>query len=348
MEENEDGGGRRKKINFGFFQKQMKNPYCIMKNSAMSEKSKITILAQDLIRRMSHINEKISQEERDSVVNDYIDRLVRSGYTEEQVRQIIQSGLTGYVRKLQRSKRTGTPFHRPARMTLKTRMKKKLIQRECWYKNTKKREDEDKVLKKKKNRKKESGPGRAPIVSLMFVPYSQHSELIGRLKKVEATVSAVTGDKVVLAERSGKKLRDLLHKSDAFGGQKCENADQCAICSCEQNKPPYLCEVRNVCYRSFCRICFQKTEAEVRAEYDADKEAADDKKIKQKVEKMMKYYVGETHRSAGRDRGPEHVADKLSKSDSSHQWKHISTDHVGLEPEDVSSACRSSEGADLP
>ena len=78
-------------------------------------------------------------------------------------------------------------------------MKKKLIQRESWYKNTRKREDEDKVLKKKKNRKKESGTGRAPIVSLMFVPYSQHSELIGRLKKVEATVSAVEGDKVVLA-----------------------------------------------------------------------------------------------------------------------------------------------------
>merc|ERR1712218_515058 len=198
----------------------------------------------------------------------------------------------------------------------------------------KKREDDDNVSKKK-NRKKESGPGRAPIVSLMFVPYSQHSELIRRLKKVEATVSAVTGDKVVLAERSGKKLRDLLHKSDAFGGQKCENADQCQICSCEQNKPPYLCEVRNVCYRSFCPICFQTIEAEVRAENDADKEAADDKKIKQRVEKKMKYYIGETHRSAGRDRAPEHIADKLSKSESSHQWKHISTDHVGLEPGDV-------------
>ena len=123
--------------------------------------------------------------------------------------------------------------------------------------------------------------------------------------------------------------------SDAFGGQKCKNSDQCAICPCEQNKPPYLCEVRNVCYRSFCPICFQTIEAEVRAEYGADKEAADDKNIKQRVEKKMKYYIGETHRSAGRDRGPEHVADKLSKSESSHQWKHISTDHVGLEPEDV-------------
>ena len=102
---------------------------------------------------MSHINEKISQEERDSVVNNYIDRLVRSGYTEEQVRQIIQSGLTGYVRKLQRSKRTGTPFHRPARMRLKTRMKKKLIQRECWYKNTKRNKHEEDEERKNKNKK---------------------------------------------------------------------------------------------------------------------------------------------------------------------------------------------------
>ena len=46
-----------------------------MKSSAMSEKSKIQILSQDLIRRMLNICDTVPQTERNKIVNDYTDRL---------------------------------------------------------------------------------------------------------------------------------------------------------------------------------------------------------------------------------------------------------------------------------
>ena len=39
-------------IRYSFFEKAMKNPFCIMQSSAMSSKSKIQILSQEMIRRL--------------------------------------------------------------------------------------------------------------------------------------------------------------------------------------------------------------------------------------------------------------------------------------------------------
>ena len=62
------------KIDYSFFEKQMKTPFCVMKNSAMSEKSKVSILSQDLIRRMQNTSENICESERIQIIDDYIDR----------------------------------------------------------------------------------------------------------------------------------------------------------------------------------------------------------------------------------------------------------------------------------
>ena len=51
-------------LKFSFYEKPMKNPFCIMKSSAMSERSKIQILSQDLIRRMQNICQTVEQSER--------------------------------------------------------------------------------------------------------------------------------------------------------------------------------------------------------------------------------------------------------------------------------------------
>ena len=47
-----------------------------MRNSAMSEKSKVSILSQDLIWRMQNIDENIPESERIEVIDNYIDRLL--------------------------------------------------------------------------------------------------------------------------------------------------------------------------------------------------------------------------------------------------------------------------------
>ena len=110
----EVNGQTRRKLNYSFFEKKLKTPYCVMKSSAMPASSKISILSQDLIRRMMNCSETVSQSERDSIVNKYIDRLVTSGYNKDQVREIVESGLLGYERKLERARKNKIPLHRPA------------------------------------------------------------------------------------------------------------------------------------------------------------------------------------------------------------------------------------------
>ena len=121
-------GQKRQKINFSFFEKKMKTPFCILKDSAMAERSKISILSQDLIRRMLNTSETIPDSERVEIIDNYIDRLVVSGYCPAQVKEIVESGLTGYERKVQRAKKSGLPLHRSASSTLAGRYKKKLTE----------------------------------------------------------------------------------------------------------------------------------------------------------------------------------------------------------------------------
>ena len=111
-------GQNRKKINYSFFEKKLNTPYCVMRSSAMSASSKISTLSQDLIRRMMNCSETVPQSERDGIVNDYIDRLMVSGYEKDQVREIVESGLLGYERKLKRARKSNMPLHRPALMSL--------------------------------------------------------------------------------------------------------------------------------------------------------------------------------------------------------------------------------------
>ena len=127
-------GQNRKKLNYSFFEKKLKSPYFVMMSSAMSASAKISTLSQDLIKRMMNCSETVPQSERDGIVNDYIDRLMVSGY-ENQVREIVESGLLGYEGKLERARKSNIPLHRPALMSLASRQKKILTQKISWYKS---------------------------------------------------------------------------------------------------------------------------------------------------------------------------------------------------------------------
>ena len=50
-------------LNHSFFQKSMRTPYLTMKRSAMSDQQKYSILANDLVRRLSNINKNEVQED---------------------------------------------------------------------------------------------------------------------------------------------------------------------------------------------------------------------------------------------------------------------------------------------
>ena len=130
-------------MNFSFFQKSIKTPFVVMKDSAMGQSQKISILSIDLLRRLSNCSETVEMSEKVQIIDDYTETLSVSGYSKREIKEIIESGLTGFVRKVERLRKAGIPFHRPASMTLQGRIRKKLLEKTNWYKGDKKRKQEN-------------------------------------------------------------------------------------------------------------------------------------------------------------------------------------------------------------
>ena len=55
------------------------------------------------------------------------------------------------------------------------------------------------------------------VKAVMFVPYTAvGSELARRMRQAESTLQEMTGFRLKIVERSGRKLEDMLHKSDPW------------------------------------------------------------------------------------------------------------------------------------
>ena len=161
------------------------------------------------------------------VIDNYTTKLKTSGYNQGQAKEIITSGIRGYKNKKKRRKREGKPFYRPARTTLKSRVRKKLMEKQTWYKKKKKNEEEDgeeecdanKKSPKKHHRREKSeakhmldkvqeeregkGQEKSMVKSVIFVPNTENSELARRLREGEEDMLRLTGYKIKIVERSG-------------------------------------------------------------------------------------------------------------------------------------------------
>ena len=102
----------KNQISYTYFQKSMKTPLVIGASSAMGEHQKISILSNEVIRRLSNVSEDRSQAERVGIVDTLTKELKNSGYTRPKAREILVSGLLGMERKRKRRAREGQSFHR--------------------------------------------------------------------------------------------------------------------------------------------------------------------------------------------------------------------------------------------
>ena len=92
------------------YEKPMASHYTIMKTSAMSENGKIQSSANDNIRRMKNVTERVTQHEKNNVVEDFARKLLQSGYNQEAVTKIVKSGLQGYEKIRRKSKKEKDEF----------------------------------------------------------------------------------------------------------------------------------------------------------------------------------------------------------------------------------------------
>ena len=161
------------------------------------------------------------------------------------------------------------------------------------------------------------------IKSVIFVPHTTNSELAQEMRKTEETLKNITGDKIKIVEKAGKKLEDLITGKDPWKGQDCGRPN-CFLCSTkiltgkEQNKD---CTKKNVVYEIVCLTCEDREKEKVEnLELDDEKKA----ELMRNVRKHK--YIGETSRSMY-DRGFEHLDKLASLNSNSHMLKHIVAEH---------------------
>jgi hypothetical protein len=215
-----------------YFEKEMRTPFVIMKRSAMSEQQRMSILSNELIRRLSNVKKSIMEEEMQDIIEHYTQQLKTSGYDRKQTKEIVCCGVVGWRRKVQRREREGRGFYRHARNTLKQRNKKKLLEKTTWFREKRKRDEDDDEetdemqmpMKKRKSgemqkAKKDAGKmGTAEGKAVMFVPYTAGSKLAKSLRDAEEKLGSITGYRLKMVEKAVDKLEDLLTKSNPWQG----------------------------------------------------------------------------------------------------------------------------------
>ena len=270
-----------------YFEKAMKMQYTILQRTAMSEHQKMSILSNELVRRLSTIHREVIEEEIEEVIEHYTTQLKNSDYSRKQAKEVVVCGIVGWRRKMERREKMGQGQYLSAEQTIEKRTSDKLLEKTSWFKGNRKRKIENAESKykynpptkrRKKNRKQtemtEMGDKQEPakkIKGVMFVPYTKHSELAIRLRENEERMESLTGYKIKIVEKGGTKLVDMLHKANPWAGSDCKRPG-CLLCTSrkeEGRRDRQDCKKRNLVSETSCRTCTERSEKEVELKYES-------------------------------------------------------------------------------
>ena len=294
------------KVLYSFFQKPMARKTVINRQSALSEKTKVTSLSQDLIRRMKNTSEDLPMDERIAIIDEYTKQLIASGYSLNQTKNIIESGLLGYETLVRKVEKGDAVLHRSASEGAGARKRKKLLGKGNWFVTKKRSSFMDKQRKSKTkeiNKEKEKD-----YTTVLFVSQTPKGILAKRLQKAENDISKLTGDRVKVVERGGTSIRRILVKSNPWAGSLC-GRENCLPCMFGDGKQD--CFSKGVVYDMTCTSC--------------EEEANDRGDVSIPIYK----YTGTTARSL-HERGAEHLKSfKNGDHEKSFMLKHSIDKHNG-------------------
>ena len=120
-------------IMHSYYQKEMKTPLLLMRDSAMAGQQKFSILSNELMRRLGNIGRGVSHTEKLSIVETFIREMKNSGYERKAAREAVISGLKGFSKRQERRMRDGDSHYRSGQETLSERMRKKLLESTTWF-----------------------------------------------------------------------------------------------------------------------------------------------------------------------------------------------------------------------
>ena len=366
----------RQGIRHSYFEKDMRSQILTMKQSSQSEQSKFNILVNELTRRFEVLDKDITVDEKIDIVDHYTQQLVNSGYGLEQIKEIVESSLKGILRKEERRKMSEERY-RNAKETLQERNMKKLTENTTWFREKENNENEETSMKMKEKDGAWSGwrknngkrkrkcqniidvEGKKKVMSVIFVAHTEKSEMVKRMREKLSTLEKIGNLKFKLVEKTGNKLENILHKSNAWGDEDCCRND-CIMCgSAGENEKKGQCKKRNVVYETYCLLCeekernvekekklyseiinsqeknVEKGESRKRKRISNEKgESEKERKEKRGRKEYSTKYIGETGRS-GYERGIEHVRDFENCEETSHLLKHYIIFHKDVKKSEM-------------
>ena len=332
-------------IHHSYFEKSMRNQTLLLERTSMSRQSLISILSNELTRRLEVLDERLSNNEVIAVINKFTQQLVNSEFSWKQCREIVVSSLLGYTRKEKRRKAAGKPKYRSGCDSLEARVEKKLTEKYNWFRKKRNKEENEENKEGKNTPKKENAQIEKSSriendvpKAVLFVQHTPESELAKDIRRVLNELRPWTNISIKVVERAGERVQDILHKSDPWENRDCGRND-CPTCtaSSENEKIPFKsCTKRSVVYETWCETCrMEKMNLEKVQECQGNREKGENVKRKFKGEKVEKYiYIGETSRSA-KERGVEHFKDLEHVRSKSHMLKHVALHHKDRRPEEI-------------
>ena len=322
-------------VSYRFYEKPSTTNTMVPKRSALTENSKLQILSNDLVRRLSHTDIRQDKKTLSQVIDQFGRKVLTSGYSLHQARKIAINGIRGWDRKKDRMLRDSGRLFRTSRESLKVRTKKKLIGKTTWYrgKKTTDSKKEDRILQEDSEEGTNQGgkngrgikkdntlEGRKDLktAAVLFVDNTKDSELARAMREVIGRLENILGYKVKIVERSGTPLKLMFPLSKIGEGQQCGRLD-CITCTQDnrgETVPP--CRKRSVLYENICTSC----NPDVLEDPDNKKKKFIPSKDPPSV------YIGETSRSLY-ERGKEHWKSFKTRAEDSHILKHQELHHGG-------------------
>ena len=145
-------------IVYSFFEKPTGSSKCLQANTALNQNCMMRSLNNEVMRRLANMSEHIPIVERVAVLDNFCQKMTNSGHLLEVVRRTMVSGIKGHLRKADRCRKEGKPFHRTAAASAKTRKIKKFMQKQSWFKTKPETSDPGEQAK---NDKQTRGAGRS-------------------------------------------------------------------------------------------------------------------------------------------------------------------------------------------
>ena len=320
--------GQDNQIMFKFFKKEVSSKRTVQKLSAMGENMKMSITANDLVRRLLNTSEQEGADVRSKVVDDYAQELTNSGYGIDQVRKIIINGIKGYEGRKRKRAAEGRSLRSTAAGSRGSRIRKKLTNKTSWYKSRhgKKSNMDMYGAGNKGSSKNIAGRKEQQQVeykTTLFVENTHEEQLAKNMRELMKRLAPSLGFGVKVVERTGDTLRSRFPLTNLWEGAKC-GRKECRTCEQECEELPN-CTRASVVYENICKEC--------------NEGAGNKGELKKVKEGAPSLYVGETSRSLF-ERTKEHWGAWESKSDKSHILKHQLMVHKEQEPRFVMKAVK--------